>query len=185
MPQPISEMGEGKAWSILAAQQTIEMPVADGLAVCVGHADAAAQIYDKVAGTGESSPQVQTSRRLAAVTGGIIRDWQKSQATLPLAHEDLAIDVGPRIQEITNSEEAIAKRIMGIRFNPYASHLSAANKRLRLVRMAVPELLRQRPKLRQAAPYLADINTALGQICLPGQLTHKRGRQRSTYGGWF
>lgn len=154
-----AEMGVGANWAIVTAQTLIDMPPSEGLGVCAEQAKVAARIHQGSNGEGQTT-QAKTCQRLASVTGQIIADWQRND-TLPEVHDDFRPD--------------LAKRHIAERYDPNPQRLSVALQRLKVVRYALPEILRQRqPSLESVRFQLDLVASNLAGISQPGSYVPNR-----------
>lgn len=178
MPQQAAEMGDGKVWAILSARAALYMPADEGLQACAEHAERAAEIYGNMSRHNDQPTQAKTCEQFASIVGQTIADWQEG-SPLPVKHNDLTADLGSRA--LKRGDKLFVRHT----FNPDADHLSTAAHRLRVVRLAVPEILRSVPPNQTSLEQPIDeIASHLATICLPGQLFRSRPQGYRSY-SWY
>ena len=179
MPQQAAEMGDGKIWAILNARQALDKPAVEGLEDCLQHTERAADIYRSESGPGRQPTQTKTCEQFASITGQVITDWRDG-GQLPVVHPDLTADINSRAT--TRGD----KRFFFHNFNPEATNLSTAAHRLRVVRLALPEILRGvSPDQSDVDVPVREIASHLAKVCMPGQFYRRPSQSSHKRYSWY
>lgn len=167
---PTSQLGEGRLWAIAQAQGTIDLPTAEGLDLCLAQSQAAARIYDHHQYDSGQPTQKKTCEQFASVTGKAIVSWEEG-ALLPPRHTDLDHDLRRRLFRLGSSTRLVTD------FDPTYEYMSTAVNRLRIVRLALPEILRRDEEDRSSmVEPVSAIAKELGKICRPGNLQRDKSK---------
>lgn len=174
LTQSPETLGQGKLWAIHQAQQLVGLSVAEGLVRCEGHAAVGQAVFDAVQHDTKKS-DARTVTRFGSGTNAIITAWLESDGeALPPTHPDFGIDLRGRTYERNDGMQLLVSD-----FDPDAVRITTAINRLRVVRLALPEVLRTyKPEVSEVSDRLAGIISALGSA------SYHTGRepQRPDYG---
>jgi hypothetical protein len=187
MAQPAAEIGEARVWAIYTANQVQDLDLTDGLSLCDDQATIAADLWERrPPDADEKHPtQARTCVKFAERTTEAIDEWVASDGqALPVRHPDFSLDISPHVLSIGSL------RFFSTNYNPNVRSMRAAVQRLRVVRLALPEVLRlHKPGVEEANEAgLAAIYERLGKISLPPALPQPLPRSMFSFSErsrWF
>lgn len=128
------EIGEGRAWAVATANQIAHMRFDDAVAACQQQAVAAMELRQDPA-VFPLRKDVGAWNRYGRTIHNLCNGWLgMGQDAIPAPHEDLDLLIG--------SNRVFGNRA-AVNYDPSAPYPSSVTNRLRVVRLALPEVLRE------------------------------------------
>lgn len=127
------EIGEGRAWAVVTANQIVDMRPEDAVAACQQQAIAGMDILNATR-TFADRKDLGAWHRYGRAISELCDGWLGMDAdAIPEPHQDLSL--------LTGSNRVFGKRV-AVNYRQDAPYPSTATNRLRVVRLALPEALR-------------------------------------------